>query len=349
MAIKVNGTTVINDSRALSNIASVDATTVAALGAAGVGGGKNNVLNELFVSSGSYTVPFDCDLYVLACGAGGGGAACQTGSNGGSGRATGGAAGGLAIRVFTGVSSGDVVSMTIGAKGENGQLPNTSGAVTSNGSSGGNTSVTYSGTTLTGNGGGGGTAAANSTDLTSNGGGSASGGTTNITGGTSSTGYLSVASGDGNRKASSGAMASVVSSAQGAANLDHAQGTGNFSGTPLNGHNYTRNQAFEIAYGTEGDVPGPSGDGNYYSLNPLYFGINSAGGGGATNFDGYAFTAAGMPGHLGGGGGGTVHGASSGGSYLTKGDDNVDNDGARGGRGGIGFVHLVLLSAAEDL
>ena len=39
MAIKVNGTTVINDSRALTNIASVDATTVAALGAAGVGGG----------------------------------------------------------------------------------------------------------------------------------------------------------------------------------------------------------------------------------------------------------------------------------------------------------------------
>lgn len=39
MAIKVNGTTVINDSRALSNIASVDATTVASLGAAGVGGG----------------------------------------------------------------------------------------------------------------------------------------------------------------------------------------------------------------------------------------------------------------------------------------------------------------------
>ena len=38
MAIKVNGTTVINDSRALTNIASVDATTVAAFGAAGVGG-----------------------------------------------------------------------------------------------------------------------------------------------------------------------------------------------------------------------------------------------------------------------------------------------------------------------
>jgi hypothetical protein len=38
MAIQVNGTTVINNSRALQNIASVDATTVAALGAAGVGG-----------------------------------------------------------------------------------------------------------------------------------------------------------------------------------------------------------------------------------------------------------------------------------------------------------------------
>ena len=38
MAIKVNGTTVINDSRQLQNVASVDATTVAAMGAAGVGG-----------------------------------------------------------------------------------------------------------------------------------------------------------------------------------------------------------------------------------------------------------------------------------------------------------------------
>ena len=41
MAIKVNGTTVIDDSRALSNIASVDATTVAAMSAAGVGGGSD--------------------------------------------------------------------------------------------------------------------------------------------------------------------------------------------------------------------------------------------------------------------------------------------------------------------
>jgi hypothetical protein len=39
MAIKVNGTTVINDSRALQNIASVDSTTATAIGNAGVGGG----------------------------------------------------------------------------------------------------------------------------------------------------------------------------------------------------------------------------------------------------------------------------------------------------------------------
>ena len=43
MAIKVSGTTVIDDSRQLSNIASVDATTVAALGAAGVGGGAGSL------------------------------------------------------------------------------------------------------------------------------------------------------------------------------------------------------------------------------------------------------------------------------------------------------------------
>lgn len=39
MAIQVNGTTVIDNSRNLNNIVSVDATTAAAIGAAGVGGG----------------------------------------------------------------------------------------------------------------------------------------------------------------------------------------------------------------------------------------------------------------------------------------------------------------------
>jgi hypothetical protein len=43
MAIQVNGTTVINDSRALNNITSADAATVAALGTAGVGGSTTNL------------------------------------------------------------------------------------------------------------------------------------------------------------------------------------------------------------------------------------------------------------------------------------------------------------------
>lgn len=47
MAIKVNGTTVINDSRALQNIASVDATTVTALENAGVGGGAFTEITAL--------------------------------------------------------------------------------------------------------------------------------------------------------------------------------------------------------------------------------------------------------------------------------------------------------------
>ena len=39
MAIKVSGTNVITDGRALNNITSIDATTAAAIGSGGVGGG----------------------------------------------------------------------------------------------------------------------------------------------------------------------------------------------------------------------------------------------------------------------------------------------------------------------
>ena len=49
MAIKVQGTTVVDNSRNLTNIASVDATTVTAIGAAGVGGGGTHD----FVASGA--------------------------------------------------------------------------------------------------------------------------------------------------------------------------------------------------------------------------------------------------------------------------------------------------------
>jgi len=56
MAIKVSGTTVIDDSRQLSNIAYVDATTVAALGSAGVGGGGTVELTAAANLSAGQTV-----------------------------------------------------------------------------------------------------------------------------------------------------------------------------------------------------------------------------------------------------------------------------------------------------
>jgi len=46
MAIQVNGTTVIDNSRNLTNIASVDAATVTALGNAGVGGGATSLIQS---------------------------------------------------------------------------------------------------------------------------------------------------------------------------------------------------------------------------------------------------------------------------------------------------------------
>jgi hypothetical protein len=288
-------------------------------------------------------------MHVLVCGAGGGGGACQTGSNGGNGRATGGAAGGVAVKLFTGVSAGATVSITIGAKGENGQLPSgSSGALTATGGTGGNTSATYSGTTLTGNGGGGGTAAANATERTSNSGGSASGGDTNTTGATSSTNYVTAHT-PGNRKAAAGAMASCVSSTQGVPTVDQSVGTGNFSSTVLNANSYTRDEQFALAYGGEQAIPGTAYAGEYYNLNGLYFGIQSAGGRGATNFDSYTYCESGLPGHLGGGGGGVIHGGENRPYYPGKNDSGNQVDNCRGGRGGVGFVHLVFLKAAEDL
>jgi len=54
MAIQVNGTTVINDSRALQNIASLDATTTATISAAGGGGGLELLQNTAITSDTSY-------------------------------------------------------------------------------------------------------------------------------------------------------------------------------------------------------------------------------------------------------------------------------------------------------
>lgn len=53
MAIQVNGTTVIDNSRNLTNIASVDATTVAAFSASGVGGATKLITQDAALTGGS--------------------------------------------------------------------------------------------------------------------------------------------------------------------------------------------------------------------------------------------------------------------------------------------------------
>lgn len=58
MAIQVSGTEVISNSRALNNIASVDATTAAAFGAAGVGGATTLLVNSTLTST-STTITID--------------------------------------------------------------------------------------------------------------------------------------------------------------------------------------------------------------------------------------------------------------------------------------------------
>ena len=74
MAIQVSGTQVIGNSRELTNIASVDATTATAIGAAGVGGGgppafdPTSTPNLTFTSSTTWTVP---DLSSYSWGRGG--------------------------------------------------------------------------------------------------------------------------------------------------------------------------------------------------------------------------------------------------------------------------------------
>ena len=51
MAIQVSGTEVISNARALTNIASIDATTAASIGAAGVGGAWEEILNTTISTS----------------------------------------------------------------------------------------------------------------------------------------------------------------------------------------------------------------------------------------------------------------------------------------------------------
>jgi len=143
MAIKVNGTTVINDSRALSNIASVDATTAAAIGAAGVGGGSAPEPPDwaspttTLTSSQTWTKPGSIgnDDWVVFYAIGGGAAWANVSyKNGGSG-------GSAAVFAIKGSAIPSTVAIVVGAGGSGGSVD------------GGDTTMTFGSTVFVASGG----------------------------------------------------------------------------------------------------------------------------------------------------------------------------------------------------
>jgi hypothetical protein len=137
MAIQVGGTTVINNSRALSNIASVDATTAASITAAGVGGGSAiwfpsswTSPSASYTSSTTWTKPAAVTdahtVWFYMIGGGGGGGAPSGGREDGGG-------GGNAVLVCAfGASLPSSVTLTIGSGGSAGSAGNST-SITVNG------------------------------------------------------------------------------------------------------------------------------------------------------------------------------------------------------------------------
>lgn len=196
MAIQVGGTTVINDSRQLQNIGSVDSTTKTNL-VSGLISGDNNASASvkgdgsggIFFAgeqigvdttkssgSGTYTVPSGAayiKVFVTGGGAGGGGANACSSSWFHSG---GGGAGGTMIGFYA-VTPGDTISYVVGGFG-------TGGVGQANGTAGANSTLTKSGTTFaTGFGG-----SANSTSTGGAGGSATHSGMVNTTASTGGTG-----------------------------------------------------------------------------------------------------------------------------------------------------------------
>jgi len=145
MAIQISGTTVVNDSRQLQNIASLDSTTTATISAAA--GGPNV---QTFTSSGTWNKPSSGTLCIIhLIGGGGGGGRLTSGFGGGGGGATG---------TYKAILMSDMpssASVTIGAGGSgstNDQVAGTNGGSTSIGtiftSVGGAGGLSYNGTTL---------------------------------------------------------------------------------------------------------------------------------------------------------------------------------------------------------
>ena len=125
MAIQVGGTSVINDSRVLQNISSVDATTAASITAAGVGGAGSvwfpsswTSPNASYTSSTTWTKPAAVTdahtVWFYMIGGGGGGVAAS------GGREDGGVGGNAVLVCASGASLPSSVTFTIGSGGSPG-------------------------------------------------------------------------------------------------------------------------------------------------------------------------------------------------------------------------------------
>ena len=177
MAIQISGTTVVNNSRQLQNIASLDSTTTSTIAAAAGGGTKIITEQMTFDTSGTFTAPYTGDYRFILMGGGGGGWSSNTG---GSITLRGGGGGGVVI-FDTSLSANASFSFTVGAGGD------TPSGTDKNGVAGSATTATINGTSLSAGGGGAGVIGS-----TAQAGGTASGGGINFNGktATSATGAV---------------------------------------------------------------------------------------------------------------------------------------------------------------
>lgn len=144
-------------------------------------------MERLILTSGQFIAPDDGEYLITAIGPGGSGAVSPSSGNGLA--ATGGAAGGLAQKLFR-MTTGDALNIVIGAGGAAQSTPG------SNGNAGGTTSVTGTGIALIANGGEGGkTRAAGAGTAAGAVGGTATGGDLNVQGGGSGSATVAAVAG----------------------------------------------------------------------------------------------------------------------------------------------------------
>jgi hypothetical protein len=309
MAIQVNGTEVISNSRALNNIASVDATTVAAMSAAGVGGFINNSLNWTFDTSGSFTSPTSGTLIIQIIGGGGGGAAAHADVTPSYVEVTGGAAGGYSLKKVA-VTAGQTFTYTVGAGGAKSTGVYNGGVAwtTTSGNAGSTTSITGPNSlSMSATGGGAGavsTSFGTTNAQTSGSGGVGSGGDINTTGGVSATSTSTTHTND--RRVADGGSVSLFQGVAGVTGADTNPGYFGGGFSPDVSSNVYND--YLVWFERERN------DGLAQIYTALKFSIDSSKAGrGMLNDNYYGKGAFGMPGSFGGGGGG---GAGMSGAYY---------------------------------